>query len=204
MKMSESQSSIRSLLIAAGFLACFFVLVSGTSSHGEKQEPLRVTITTAMGTIEVELNAEKAPLTVENFLAYVDENFYEGTTFHRVIPGFMIQGGGFTENMEQKKTRAPIRIESNNGLKNERGTIAMARTGDPHSATSQFFINTADNQALNFSAPTVRGYGYTVFGKVVSGMDVVDRIEAVKTAPRGPMNDVPVTPVTIESISLKP
>lgn len=204
MRMSESHSPVRGLLIAVGFLACFFVLISGTSIRAENQEPLRVAITTSMGTIVVELNAEKAPLTVENFLEYGNDNFYEGTIFHRVIPGFMIQGGGFTADMERKTTREPIRIESNNGLKNDRGTIAMARTGDPHSATSQFFINTADNHALNFSAPTVRRYGYTVFGKVVSGMDVVDRIEAVETASRGPMNDVPVTPVVIESISLKP
>ena len=157
-------------------------------------------IETNLGTIEIELESELAPVTVKNFLQYVDGNFYDGTIFHRVIKGFMIQGGGFTKDMEQKKTLAPIEIESANGLKNDRGTIAMARTSDPNSATSQFFINTRDNHPLNYSAPTVQGYGYAVFGKVVAGMDVVDRIEGVKTASRGYMGDVPVEPVIIERI----
>jgi cyclophilin family peptidyl-prolyl cis-trans isomerase len=163
----------------------------------------QVIIQTNMGTIEVELNPEKAPITVKNFLRYVDSNFYEVTIFHRVIYGFMIQGGGFTKDLDQKKTFEPIAIESHNGLKNERGTVAMARTGDPNSATSQFFINTRDNYPLNYSAPTMQGYGYTVFGKVVQGMDVVDKIEVVNTTTRGDLDDVPVKPIIIEKISVK-
>ncbi|MCU0581107.1 MAG: peptidylprolyl isomerase [Syntrophales bacterium] len=163
-----------------------------------------VVIQTNMGNIEVELNAEKAPNTVKNFLEYVSDHFYDGTIFHRVIYGFMIQGGGFTKEMEQKATREPITSEANNGLKNERGTIAMARTGNPHSATCQFFINTRDNYSLNHTAPTTRRYGYTVFGKVISGMDVVDKIEAVRTQPKGFMDDVPASPVLIEKIFIKP
>jgi peptidyl-prolyl cis-trans isomerase B (cyclophilin B) len=156
-----------------------------------------------MGNIEVELDSEKAPNTVKNFLQYVNSNFYDGTIFHRVIKGFMIQGGGFTKDMEQKKTLAPIAIESNNGLKNDRGTIAMARTSDPNSATSQFFINTKDNSFLNYSAPSMQGYGYTVFGKVIKGMDVVDKIESVKTASKGYMGNVPVNHLIIQKISVK-
>ena len=163
----------------------------------------QVVIQTNMGNIEVELNPEKAPNTVKNFLRYVDAKFYDATIFHRVMYGFMIQGGGFTKDLDQKKTFDPIAIESQNGLKNDRGTIAMARTGNPNSATSQFFINTRDNEALNYSAPTMRGYGYTVFGKVVQGMDVVDKIEVVNTKTRGDMDDVPVRPVMIEKISVK-
>lgn len=163
-----------------------------------------VVIQTNMGNIEVELNAEKAPNTVKNFLQYVNDHFYDGTIFHRVIYGFMIQGGGFTKEMEQKPTREPIASEANKGLKNERGTIAMARTGNPHSATCQFFINTRDNYPLNHTAPTTRGYGYTVFGKVISGIDVVDKIEEVRTQPKGFMDDVPASPVIIEKIFIKP
>jgi len=145
----------------------------------------------------------KAPNTVKNFLHYVNSNFYDGTIFHRVIKGFMIQGGGFRRDMEQKNTLAPIAIESNNGLKNDRGTIAMARTSNPHSATSQFFINTKGNDFLNYSSPTTQGYGYAVFGKVINGMDVVDKIERVKTASKNHMDDVPVNPVIIENISVQ-
>jgi len=163
----------------------------------------QVIIQTNMGNIEVELNSERAPNTVKNFLQYVNSNFYDGTIFHRVITGFMIQGGGFTNDMEPKKTLAPIAIESNNGLKNDRGTIAMARTSDSNSATSQFFINTKNNTFLNYSAPTVQGYGYTVFGIVIRGMDVVDKIENAKTSSKGYMRDVPVDPVIIEKIFVK-
>ena len=161
-------------------------------------------IKTNLGTIMVELYPEKAPKTVENFLQYVKNGFYKDSIFHRVIPGFMIQGGGFSKAMEQKPTRDPVGIESNNGLKNDTGTIAMARTQDPNSATAQFFINLADNAFLNYSAPTVRGYGYTVFGKVVKGMDVVEKI--AQTAHRGRRSrsrrDVPQQQVVIEHVKL--
>jgi peptidyl-prolyl cis-trans isomerase A (cyclophilin A)/peptidyl-prolyl cis-trans isomerase B (cyclophilin B) len=154
---------------------------------------------TSLGTIELELYADKAPLSVENFLQYVKDGHYDGTLFHRVIPGFMIQGGGFDSDFKQKPTRKPVRNEAANGLKNEVGTIAMARTSDPHSATAQFFINVADNIPLDFRFPTPEGYGYTVFGRVVKGMDVVQRIVKVPTGP-GPAShqNVPAKPVIIE------
>lgn len=159
----------------------------------------KVELTTNKGVILLELYPEKAPGTVENFLGYVRSGFYEGTVFHRVIPGFMIQGGGFTPAYEQKKTRDPIRNEADNGLKNLTGTIAMARTNDPHSATAQFFINVADNAFLDFRSPTMRGYGYAVFGKVVTGMDIVNRIATAPTGMAGPFaKDVPVDSVIIE------
>ena len=160
----------------------------------------QVELKTSAGTIVVELFVDKAPKTVENFMQYAREGFYDGTLFHRVIPGFMIQGGGFTPEFKQKPTRAQIRNEANNGLKNTVGTLAMARTSDPHSATAQFFINVADNAMLDFRFPTDDGYGYCVFGKVVKGMDVVNRIVKVATGPGpGPHRDVPVKPVIIES-----
>ncbi len=174
-----------------------------SADSSTKQNNPIVEIQTNMGNIEVELNPEKAPNTVKNFLQYVHSGFYDGTVFHRVIKGFMIQGGGFTKDMKQKKTLPPIAIESNNGLKNDIGTIAMARTSDPNSATSQFFINTKDNSFLNYSAPTAQGYGYAVFGKVIKGMDVVEKIENVKTSTQGYMGDVPVNQVIIEKVSLK-
>ena len=159
----------------------------------------QVRLETSLGPIVLELDAEKAPATVENFLTYVREGFYDGTIFHRVIDGFMIQGGGFTDDYERKPTRDPIRNEADNGLKNLRGTIAMARTGNPHSATSQFFINVADNGFLDHTAPDPRGWGYCVFGHVVEGMDVVDLIRAVPTGPGGPFpKDAPQDPVVIE------
>ena len=157
----------------------------------------QVDIKTSMGNLRVELYASKAPKSVENFLQYVKSGHYNGTVFHRVIPGFMIQGGGMTSDMSQKKTRAPIPIESKNGLKNEVGTLAMARTNDPNSATAQFFINVKDNAFLNY--PGQDGHGYTVFGKVVSGMDVVNKIVAVPTGNQGMHQNVPRTPVVIES-----
>ncbi len=141
-----------------------------------------------MGTITLELYPDKAPKTVENFLQYVKDGHFKGTIFHRVINGFMIQGGGFTTDLAQKKTRAPVQNEANNGLKNDIGTIAMARTSDPHSATAQFFINHKNNDFLNHSAPTPQGWGYTVFGKVIKGMDVVNKIAAVGNRPHGPVS----------------
>jgi peptidyl-prolyl cis-trans isomerase A (cyclophilin A)/peptidyl-prolyl cis-trans isomerase B (cyclophilin B) len=163
----------------------------------------QVDIKTSMGTITVELYPEKAPKTVENFLQYVKDGFYKDSIFHRVIPGFMIQGGGFSKAMEQKPTRDPVGIESNNGLKNDIGTIAMARTQNPNSATAQFFINLTDNAFLNYSAPTVRGYGYAVFGKVVKGMDVVEKIAKLPTGAGGPFpQDVPQQQVVIEDAKL--
>jgi peptidyl-prolyl cis-trans isomerase B (cyclophilin B) len=162
-----------------------------------------VIIETSLGNIEVELNAEKAPISVANFLKYVDSKFYDGLIFHRVISGFMIQGGGMDENMKEKKNGEQIKNEATNGLKNDRGTIAMARTSVVDSATSQFFINTVDNGFLNHSAPTPQGYGYAVFGKVTSGMDVVDKIRAVPTGTSMGMADVPKTPVVIKTIKRK-
>jgi peptidyl-prolyl cis-trans isomerase B (cyclophilin B) len=157
-----------------------------------------IKLTTNHGVITLELDSDKAPQTVANFLAYVQAGHYDGTVFHRVINGFMIQGGGFTASMQQKPTNAPIENEAGNGLKNDRGTIAMARTNDPHSATAQFFINVADNDFLNFRAPSGNGWGYCVFGRVVEGMDVVDKIKNVKTGNKGFHQDVPVEDVVIE------
>jgi len=154
------------------------------------------------GVITLELDAEKAPQSTENFLAYVKSGHYDGTIFHRVIPNFMIQGGGFDAGMKQKSTQAPIQNEANNGLKNDKYTIAMARTNDPHSATAQFFINTTNNSFLNHTAPSAQGWGYAVFGKVVSGTDIVDRIEGVDTGRSGFHDDVPKEAVVIEKAVL--
>lgn len=163
-----------------------------------------VVITTTYGDITVELDAEKAPVTVENFLKYVDAKFYDGTIFHRVIKNFMIQGGGFDQNLSQKKTNAPIKNEAGNGLKNDRGTIAMARTMIIDSATAQFFINTVDNDFLNHRGETIRDFGYAVFGKVTDGMEVVDIIAGVKTGNVNGMADVPTpAPVVIKSVRRK-
>ncbi len=156
-----------------------------------------ITLKTTLGDIVIELDYEKAPVTAKNFEDYVKSGFYKGTIFHRVIKGFMIQGGGLTKDMADKATNAPIKNEADNGLKNERGTIAMARTQDPHSATAQFFINTVNNGFLNFKSKDINGYGYCVFGKVVSGMDVVDKIEGVKTTTVSYYQDVPVEPIEI-------
>ncbi len=158
-----------------------------------------VQLNTSMGDITIELNAEKAPKTVDNFVSYVKAGHYDGTIFHRVIPNFMIQGGGMDANMKEKDTNAPIQNEADNGLKNDEGTIAMARTQDPHSATSQFFINVKDNDFLNHSGKNMQGWGYTVFGKVTSGMDVVKKIEGVPTGRYGMHADVPKEPVIINS-----
>ncbi len=168
----------------------------------EEQVNPRVILGTSLGDITVELDTVKAPVTSENFLAYVASGHYDGTIFHRVIPGFMIQGGGFTANMQQKPTCAAIANEADNGLKNSRGTLAMARTSDPHSATSQFFINLKNNAFLDHTAKTGSGWGYTVFAKVVEGMDVVDAIAEVPTGNSGPHSDVPTEPVVITKASL--
>lgn len=157
-----------------------------------------VELQTNHGVIKLELDAEKAPKTVENFLNYVRKGHYDNTVFHRVIDGFMIQGGGFEPGMKQKPTDAPIDNEANNGLKNVNGSIAMARTNDPHSATAQFFINVNDNDFLNHSSPTPQGWGYTVFGKVVEGLDVLEKIKKVKTGSKGFHQDVPVDDVIVE------
>jgi len=160
----------------------------------------QVEIKTSMGDIVVELNHEKAPKSVDNFLTYVKAGFYKGTIFHRVIDGFMIQGGGFDEKLKQKKTNPPVAIESQNGLTNNTYTLAMARTGDPNSATSQFFINVADNDALNY--PGRDGFGYTVFGKVIKGQEVVDKIKGVLVDDKGSFQNIPVIPVVIKSATI--
>ncbi|WP_153145982.1 peptidylprolyl isomerase [Dechloromonas sp. H13] len=161
-----------------------------------------IKLTTNHGVIALELNAEKAPKTVANFVAYVEAGHYDNTVFHRVIKNFMIQGGGMEPGMNQKATRAPIENEAANGLKNKRGSIAMARTGDPHSATAQFFINVVDNDFLDFKAPSGQGWGYCVFGEVVEGMDVVDKIRAVATGNKGFHQDVPKEDVIIEKAEI--
>ncbi|SFE71913.1 peptidylprolyl isomerase [Paracidovorax wautersii] len=183
------------LALAATALAATFSIASAESA----QAAPKVRLATSMGDIVVQLDPAKAPRTVENFLAYVKEKHYDGTVFHRVIDGFMIQGGGFTPDMQQKPTRAPIPLEANNGLKNEPYTIAMARTSNPDSATAQFFINVKDNAMLNANG---EGNGYAVFGKVISGTDVVDKIKAVETTSRGMYQNVPATPVVIRSATI--
>jgi peptidyl-prolyl cis-trans isomerase B (cyclophilin B) len=162
----------------------------------------QVRFTTNHGAFTVELNTEKAPKTAANFIEYVQAGFYSGTIFHRVIKNFMIQGGGFEVGMSQKKVNAPIENEANNGLTNDKYTIAMARTSDPHSATAQFFINTVDNEFLNFTSPSSQGWGYAVFGKVTDGTDVVDAIKGVKTSRSGMHADVPVEDVIIEKAEI--
>jgi peptidyl-prolyl cis-trans isomerase B (cyclophilin B) len=161
-----------------------------------------IKLTTNHGVIGLELNAEKAPKTVANFLAYVEAGHYNNTVFHRVIKNFMIQGGGMEPGMKQKPCNAPVENEAGNGLKNTRGTVAMARTNDPHSATAQFFINTVDNDFLDFKSPSGQGWGYCVFGEVVEGLDVVDKIRAVKTGNKGGHQDVPAEDVIIEKAEI--
>jgi len=177
------------------------MVVAGADVSAEDQAP-KVEIRTNHGVIIIELDSKAAPKTVENFLSYVNDGTYDGTIFHRVIKDFMIQGGGFVPQMVQKKTKDSIINEADNGLKNLRGTIAMARTMEPHSATSQFFINTVDNSFLDHTAKNARGWGYCVFGKVVEGMDTVDDITKVKTANKAGHQDVPVVPVIIEKVSV--
>lgn len=161
-----------------------------------------VAMRTSLGDLRIELFPDEAPETAANFLEYVEDGFYDGTIFHRVVRGFVIQGGGFTAEMEEKDTRPPIRNEATNGLRNRRGTLAMARTGDPHSASSQFFVNTKDNAMLDHTGQDRRGWGYAVFGRVLSGMETVDRIEASPVVSRDGHNDVPDTPVVIESATV--
>ncbi len=200
---------MRRFFFFLGFMALFLGLaITIQSAEGTKpmtakkttaQSNPQVLLETSLGKIQLELFADKAPITVKNFLQYVDTNFYANTLFHRVIPDFMIQGGGFTKGMKQKRTSAPIKNEAENGLSNDRGTIAMARTPEIDSATSQFFINVKNNLFLNQRDTTVNGYGYCVFGRVIKGMDVVDKIVAVSTGTVGPFQDVPVQDVVIIS-----
>lgn len=187
--------------VSRHFVVFVFSAILMTTSNVQA-ETATVKMETSKGTIVLELDAANAPVTVENFLTYVREGFYDGTIFHRVISNFMIQGGGFTSDMTQKPTHDPIRNEANNGLGNDTGTIAMARTNDPHSATAQFFINVRDNQFLNFSGENMQGWGYAVFGKVTEGMEVVNAIRDVPTTTRGPFQDVPAETVTIERVSI--
>ncbi len=198
----------KSLLSFSVVLTAILSLVLFTSVKGEKSmndetsnNPV-VIIETTMGNITVELDAENAPNSTANFLAYVEDGYFTDTTFHRVIPNFMVQGGGITADMSDKPSkRAPIQNEANNGLKNDRGTLAMARTNDPHSATSQFFINHKDNSFLNHQSETSQGWGYAVFGKVTDGMDIVDDMAAVKTGNKGGHGDVPLETITITGVS---
>ena len=179
-------------------LSALITLVTAGVTMAAAGNP-KVEMETSKGKFVIELLPEKAPETVKNFLNYVDAKYYDGTIFHRVIPKFMIQGGGFTSDMKKKSAGAPIKNEADNGLKNDRGTIAMARTGDPHSAAAQFFINSVDNAFLNHKSKTQQGWGYVVFGKVISGMDVIDAISSVKTVTRGRFRDVPSETIEIRS-----
>ncbi len=178
-------------------------LDSKDKKKGDNAVNPHVIMETSLGNVEIELFQDKAPISVANFLKYTDEGYYDGTIFHRVISNFMIQGGGFNEKMDQKKTADQIKNEADNGLKNDRGTLAMARTNVVDSATSQFFVNVKDNDFLNFTAPNPAQYGYAVFGKVVSGMDVVEKIKEVPTGTKGGHSDVPNTPVVIKSMKRK-
>ncbi len=185
---------MKAVIIA--ILIVFGVVLAAGAADQPVGNP-KVVLETSKGQIVIELYLQKAPETVVNFLDYVDAKFYDGTLFHRVIPNFMIQGGGFTSDMKRKPGKGPIKNEADRGLKNDRGTIAMARTGDPHSATAQFFINSANNDFLDHKNKTQQGWGYAAFGKVIEGMDVIDAISAVKTTKRGGFRDVPVEPIVI-------
>jgi peptidyl-prolyl cis-trans isomerase B (cyclophilin B) len=184
-------------------LALVLALCVPSAALGGLSDNPQVIMETSKGTIVLEVFPDEAPETVKNFLQYVRWGHYDGTIFHRVIPDFMIQGGGFTPDMKRKQTEMPVQNEANNGLKNKRGTVAMARTPDPHSATDQFFINTKSNGFLNHKDTTPQGWGYAVFGKVIKGMDVVDAISGVKTGKKGMMGDVPVEPVKIIKMTIK-
>ena len=187
------------ILAALSFLAVFSFASVATAAD---KNPVAV-IDTSMGTIKVELDKKNAPVTVENFIGYANDKFYDGTIFHRVSPNFMIQGGGFDKDMNQKPTKAPIKNEAGNGLQNKRGTIAMARTGVVDSATAQFFINVKDNDFLNHRDESAQGFGYAVFGKVTEGMEVVDKIKDVKTGNKSGFQDVPVETVIIKSVRIE-
>lgn len=194
------------LLFGFGFHAEAKTAAKSDAKAAVKKEASKMTtvvMETSMGPIEIEVDGEKAPISAKNFLKYVDDKFYDGLIFHRVIETFMIQGGGFTPGMEQKKTRDPITNEAGNGLKNLKGTVAMARTRVVNSATAQFFINVVDNEALDHKGDSDGDFGYAVFGKVTSGMDVVDKIKSVPTGSKNDMGDVPLTPVIIKSIRRK-
>jgi peptidyl-prolyl cis-trans isomerase B (cyclophilin B) len=192
--------SLADLNIQGGFMKfalISIVIVLAVSFAAIGSDNPRVALETSKGKIVLELYSDKAPQTVKNFLGYVDTGYYDGTIFHRVIPDFMIQGGGFTAEMKKKNTQPPIQNEADNGLGNKRGTIAMARTQDPHSATAQFFINTKDNDFLNHKGKSSQGWGYAVFGRVVEGMGVMDAISNVKTVTRGMYRDVPAEPIVM-------
>jgi peptidyl-prolyl cis-trans isomerase A (cyclophilin A) len=192
------------LLVAGPLLAVLLCAVMGAGAGAEepKKNPV-VVLDTSAGAIHIELDAEKAPISTKNFLDYVEAKHYDGLIFHRVIPNFMVQGGGMTPDMQQRKTRAPIKNEAGNGLKNERGTLAMARTNVVDSATSQFFINVKSNDFLNHRDETAQGFGYAVFGKVTEGMDVVDKIVGSPTGSKGGHQDVPVEPILIKTATVK-
>jgi len=193
---------MRKMLIAMSLAAMIIgVGASAADKTVKKSSDSVVLIKTSKGDIKVKLYAKKAPITVKNFLKYVDSKHYNGTIFHRVISNFMIQGGGFTKNMTQKATKAPIKNEADNGLSNKRGTLAMARTGVVDSATNQFFINVKDNAFLDHKSKSPRGYGYCVFGKVIGGMDVVDKIKDSQTGHKGRYSDVPIEPIEIKEIT---
>ncbi len=194
--MAKRGVKIYGRLALAGLMMLALIITTGSTARAERSNPL-VKLETSMGEITLELYPDKAPATVANFLQYVKDGFFDGTIFHRVISTFMVQGGGFDAQMNQKPTKAPIKNEADNGLKNEIYTVAMARTMVPDSATAQFFINLADNQFLNHTAKTPQGWGYAVFGKVVKGQDVVDKIKAVPTTTKGMHQNVPVDAVTI-------
>ena len=195
------------VVLAAILSLVFFSTLKGTETMNETTaegaaENVKVLFETTMGNITVEIDMKNAPISGANFLAYVDDGYFVDTTFHRVIPNFMIQGGGITADMRDKPSkRAPIENEAKNGLKNDRGTLAMARTSDPHSATSQFFINHADNAFLNFTSESMQGWGYAVFGKVTEGMDIVDEIARVQTGDKGGHQNVPLETITITAVS---
>ncbi len=210
--LSRQRQHALSLIIVLGTLLAGMALI-GHASNDETEAaasestsagavvPGMVIIETSKGNITVELNAALAPVSVDNFLSYVDDGFYNGTIFHRVIDGFMIQGGGFTEGFERKTVNAPIKNEANNGLANQRYTLAMARTNAPHSATAQFFINTVDNPYLDHKDTSARGWGYAVFGRVIDGVETIDSISTVETGPGGPFSrDAPVEPIVIKRI----
>jgi peptidyl-prolyl cis-trans isomerase B (cyclophilin B) len=198
--MRKNAPSLLVVITAIVSLA-MFTTVKGQKAMTEETANPVVILETTMGNISVELDAKNAPNTTANFLEYVDDGYFADTTFHRVIPNFMIQGGGITADMRDKPSkRAPIKNEANNGLKNDRGTIAMARTSDPHSATSQFFINLKDNDFLNFRSESMQGWGYAVFGKVTDGMNIVDEIARVRTGNKGGHQDVPVETITITGV----
>ncbi len=204
--LSHIHPYLSTLVLSTLFVAGLSLYAAGAdTAHAAEPPAPRVSMQTNMGTIVIELYPDKAPKTVTNFLQYVKDGFYTGTIFHRVIRNFMIQGGGFTADYQRKQTRAPIVNEANNGLSNTRGTIAMARTFEPHSATSQFFINVVNNARLDYTASTPRGWGYCVFGRVVRGMRVVDKIRNLPTGARGPFaSNVPLEPVIIEKVTLLP